>query len=107
MSQCRADLQPGRSTGSVWPVSGINDGQLSERSIECPVYGKLVAQTNRRCRPEAEVQASRIITRELTVTKLITAGRAAAVVGVDRGDELQLAAAVRAMLVVDLEDTLE
>jgi hypothetical protein len=31
-----------------WPFSGIDDGQLSEYSVECPVYGRLVAQTNTR-----------------------------------------------------------
>jgi hypothetical protein len=36
----------------LWPFSGIDGGRLSEYSIECPVYGKLVAQTNRRCDPK-------------------------------------------------------
>jgi hypothetical protein len=38
------------STGPWRPFGGIDDGQLSECSIERPVYDRLLAQTNRRCR---------------------------------------------------------
>lgn len=41
-------------------ASDVDGSQLSARSIERRVYGKLVAYANRRCRPEAAVRNGQV-----------------------------------------------